>query len=232
MLLDWAARPKHARFRAKGDRVQRGPLEYRHYRKVRRAEENEEIRLRLTERTGKPTLALRSKRRERVLARHDRPAPEYAIGNSERIGAAAAGKTDEEFWIDLRDSSFDDANKQRLAEGNPPVRYNPITDQDEEMLRTEADTAVWPNSPVDPFAGTEIATSDNTSDDLDAGDIDDATHDDDADHEAVGDEPDDPTLDTDGGAGESPADETDDDDEGDQVTERVVRDLKSLPEAG
>lgn len=239
MLLDWAARPKHARFRPKGDRIHRGPFSYRHFRRVRRAEENEEVRLRIEQRYGRPTLALRQKRRLQVLARHDRLvtgigtneallADEALLGDGALVGAgvgAGAAETDSEselaagnpsdntsntadaaghdeadttvaepvYWTAMRDKAmgFDAQNDERLAKGEPPVRYNPVL-RDDEAMAYDGTTGAWPTHTVDPFAHT-------AEQDVD-------------------------TADTDAPSSS--------DDESDTAIERAVRDLEHLPEAG
>ncbi len=231
MLLDWAARPKHARFRPKGDRIHRGVFSYRHFRKVRRAEENEEVRLRLEQRYGRPTLALRSKRQTRVLARHDRhvsgigrgtitaqnpgssdltpalagglamptAASDTANSDTDNSGDTAAPLTEPVYWNELRDRAmgFDGENQERLANGEAPVRYNPVFHEDETMTY-DGTTSAWPSHTVDPFEGF---TADALSEDG---------------------LPETGTAD----------DESTSSPESDSAMERAVRDLEHLPEAG
>ena len=223
MLLDWAARPKHARFRPKGDRIHRGPFSYRHFRRVRRAEESEEIRLRLQQRYGRPTLAVRNKRQTRVIARHDRMVTGIGATAATAVASSALGSeapdelTDTEaaaaldaasttveadpvsepvYWTELRDQAlgFGAQNDERLANGEPPTRYNPII-KDDETMAFDGTSGAWPAQTVDPFAdGVQETDADTESGD--------------------------------------PSDSTDPDGETDSAHERAVRDLEHLPEAG
>ncbi len=230
MLLDWAARPKHARFRPKGDRIQRGPFAYRHFRKVRRAEENEEIRLRIEERYDRPTLAIRKKRQHRVLARHDRIAGDHSAhtvgaGTTSDVDDAgqtglAAGDQDEKtaiYWTELRDKAmgFDPENQERLAAGKAPVRFNPVLGAHEEMLPPDGDNdARWPTVAVDPFADLEPAAIAET----------------DAETPNAGENLAETETGQSGDA--SPDEHPAPDDESESAAERAVRHLERLPEAG
>lgn len=187
MLLDWAARPKHARFRPKGDRVHRGPLSYRHFRQVRRAEENEEIRLRVEQRFGRPTLALRQKRRSRVLARHDRMvtgiadseasaalAPDPAMaglalgthGSSDALSddgvvesdGGSAITSEPVYWAELRDRAMGfDGENTERLTNGEAPARYNPILKTDEVMSFDGTTAEWPSHAVDPF-DTEVST--------------------------------------------------------------------------
>ncbi len=154
MLLDYLGNnwPKR-RFRPRGYQVPRNPLLRPRFRREVRAIKHEQIRQTIESEFGTPSLALSAKRRQAVDARFVEPTAPAML-------ALALPEDDDgegAYWFARDHDGWGTENRERLAQGLAPRRWNPITGEEEFAERRGAVTA-WPEAGiVDPFATDETA---------------------------------------------------------------------------
>ncbi len=154
------------RFRPRGWLEPRQLTQRLAFRRKVRAVKDEQVREALERNLGTPTLALSKKRRQAAIDRRPLLATPEVLDQHRFVDPEAGHHGDysmvdgaEDAWRRVESAGWNEENRRRLAAGQPPVRWNPITSSEESaILSTVGDSIVltWPNPSDEPFTGGDF----------------------------------------------------------------------------